>query len=65
MYFFKQICEFNTVQVFDGAEFNELDIPKIGNTAFILVSQSGETKDLHRCIEIAKQKNIMTIVMII
>lgn len=61
MYFFKQICEFNTVQVFDGAEFNELDIPKIGNTAFILVSQSGETKDLHRCIEIAKQKNIMTI----
>jgi glucosamine--fructose-6-phosphate aminotransferase (isomerizing) len=61
MYFFKQICEFNTVQVFDGAEFNELDIPKIGNTAFILVSQSGETKDLHRCIEIAKQKNIITI----
>jgi glucosamine--fructose-6-phosphate aminotransferase (isomerizing) len=61
MYYFKQLCNFNTVQVFDGAEFNEFDIPKIGNTCFILVSQSGETKDLHRCIEIAKHKNITTI----
>ena len=49
--FLKKICNFNTVQVFDGAEFELVDIPKIGNTAFILVSQSGETKDLHRCIE--------------
>ena len=61
MHFFKQICNLNTVQVFDGAEFNEFDIPNIGNTCFILVSQSGETKDLHRCIEIAKNKNITTI----
>ena len=61
MYYFKQLCNFNTVQVFDGAEFNEFDIPNIGNTCFILVSQSGETKDLHRCIEIAKHKNITTI----
>jgi len=61
MYFFKQLCQFNTVQVFDGAEFNEQDIPTIGNTAFILISQSGETKDLHRCIEISKNNNITTI----
>jgi glucosamine--fructose-6-phosphate aminotransferase (isomerizing) len=61
MYFFKQLCQFNTVQVFDGAEFNEQDIPTIGNTVFILVSQSGETKDLHRCIEISKNNNITTI----
>jgi len=61
MYFFKQICNFNTVQVFDGAEFYDYDIPKIGETAFILISQSGETKDLHRCIEIAKNNNITTI----
>jgi glucosamine--fructose-6-phosphate aminotransferase (isomerizing) len=61
MYFFKQLCKFNTVQVFDGAEFNEQDIPIVGNTAFILVSQSGETKDLHRCIEISKNNNITTI----
>lgn len=61
MYFFKQICNFNTVQVFDGAELNNCDIPKIGETAFILISQSGETKDLHRCVEIAKSNNITTI----
>ena len=61
MYFFKQLCQFNTVQVFDGAEFNVQDIPIIGNTVFILVSQSGETKDLHRCIEISKNNNITTI----
>jgi len=61
MYFFKQLCQFNTVQVFDGAEFNEQDIPIIGNTVFILISQSGETKDLHRCIEISKNNNITTI----
>ena len=60
-HFFKQVCNFNTVQTFDGAEFNEHDIPKIGNTAFILISQSGETKDLYRCIEIAKDNNITTI----
>jgi len=61
MYYFKQLCNFNTVQTFDGAEFNEYDIPKIGNTSFILISQSGETKDLHRCIEIAKKNKIVTI----
>jgi glucosamine--fructose-6-phosphate aminotransferase (isomerizing) len=49
------------VQTLDGAELNDYDIPKIGNTAFILISQSGETKDLHRCIEIAKKNNIITI----
>jgi len=61
MYFFKQLCNFNTVQTFDGAEFDNNDIPKIGQTAFILISQSGETKDLYRCIEIAKNNNITTI----
>ena len=50
--FLKKFCNFNTVQAFDGAEFELVDIPKIGETAFILVSQSGETKDLHRCIEL-------------
>jgi len=61
MYYFKQICNFNTVQVFDGADFNDVDIPKLGNTGIILISQSGETKDLHRCISIAKNNSITTI----
>lgn len=64
MYFFKQICNFNTVQVFNGADFNDFDIPTNGHTAVILVSQSGETKDLHRCINIAKNNNMTTIGLI-
>ena len=61
MYYLKKMCNFNSVQVFDGAEFNENDICKTGKTAVILISQSGETKDLHRCIDIAKQNNLVTI----
>jgi glucosamine--fructose-6-phosphate aminotransferase (isomerizing) len=61
MYYFKKMCNFNCVQTFDGAEFNEDDICKIGKTAVILISQSGETKDLHRCIGIAQQHKLVTI----
>lgn len=61
MHFFKRLTNLNTVQVFDGAEFSNYDIPRVGKTAVILVSQSGETKDLHRCIEIAHQANAVSI----
>ena len=61
MYFFKELCHFTTVQLFDGAEFNEFDIPKEGTTGLLLISQSGETKDLHRCIEIGKKNNLFLI----
>ena len=57
----KEIGGFNSVQLFDGAEFSELDIPKMGKTGLILLSQSGETKDLHRCIEIANGNDMMMI----
>lgn len=59
--FFKDLCDFNTIQIFDGAEFDISDVPKKGKTALILLSQSGETKDLHRCIGIAKKYDILTI----
>ena len=59
--YLKTLCNFNTVQIFDGAEFKENDIPKKGNTAFILLSQSGETKDLHRCISIGRKANAILI----
>ncbi len=59
--YFKSLCNFNTVQTIDGADFSIIDLPKNGNTALILISQSGETKDLHRCIQIAKEHNILTI----
>jgi glutamine---fructose-6-phosphate transaminase (isomerizing) len=59
--YFKELCNFNTVTIFDGAEFNSKDIPKIGNTALVFLSQSGETKDLHRCIKIGQDNNLFLI----
>jgi glucosamine--fructose-6-phosphate aminotransferase (isomerizing) len=61
LYFLKDLCDFHTVQLFDGAEFTEHDIPKQGKTALLLISQSGETKDLHRCIGIGKKNNLFLI----
>ena len=61
VHFFKKLCNFNTVQIIDGADFTHIDIPKYGKTALVLISQSGETKDLHRCIDIATSNNLMTI----
>jgi len=58
---FKNICDLNCVLLFDGAEFTSKDIPRIGNTTAIFISQSGETKDLHRCISIAKEHNVFTL----
>jgi glutamine---fructose-6-phosphate transaminase (isomerizing) len=60
-YYFKELCNFNTVQIFDGAEFSNKDIPKNGKTALILLSQSGETLDLVRCINIGKDNNLFLI----
>jgi len=48
---FKDLDIFDTVTIFDGAEFNENDIPRGGITGIIMVSQSGETKDLYRCFD--------------
>jgi glucosamine--fructose-6-phosphate aminotransferase (isomerizing) len=58
---FKSLDIFDTVVCYDGAEFNIKDIPKKGNIGVILLSQSGETKDLHRCIQIAKDYDLITI----
>ena len=60
-YFFKKISGFNTVQIFDGAEFTRYDVPKKGKTGLIMLSQSGETKDLHRCIDIGKELGLVMI----
>ncbi len=51
---FKMLRRFNSVQIFDGAEFSETDMPTKGKTCYIFLSQSGETKDLHRCLEMIK-----------
>ena len=58
---YKSLDIFDTVTIYDGAEFTIKDIPKRGKTGLVLLSQSGETKDLHRCLEIAKNYDLITI----
>ena len=60
-YYFKQFCNFNIVMVYDGADFCQNDIPNVGKSACIFLSQSGETQDLIRCLSICKQCDVMTI----
>lgn len=60
-YFFQNYANINQVFFTDGAEFIENDIPVLGFTIILLCSQSGETKDLHRCIKIAKKRQIPTV----
>ena len=57
---FKSFSIFKSVTIYDGAEFTENDIPD-GICGFVLLSQSGETRDLIACLDIAKSKSIMTI----
>jgi glucosamine--fructose-6-phosphate aminotransferase (isomerizing) len=58
---FKSLDIFDTVSIYDGADFNKHDIPKWGKVGAILISQSGETKDLHRCIQIIQENNMISI----
>jgi len=60
-HYFKELTNLNSIQVIDGAEFNKKDVLKLGKTGLLLLSQSGETKDLHRCIEIGKKNNLFMI----
>lgn len=60
-FFFKELCSFTTVMAIDGSEFTQYDIPKRGKTCAIFLSQSGETKDLYRCLNICRDNDIITI----
>ena len=56
-YYFNNIKIFNTVQVFDGSDFKVSDIPNYGKVLAILCSQSGETRDLIKCIDVCREKD--------
>lgn len=57
----------NHVICIDASEFSEADVPVEGKTGFVLLSQSGETKDLHRCIEVIRRMDspIISIVNVV
>lgn len=60
-YYFKELTHFDNVVALDGCEFSYSDIPKNSKTMAILLSQSGETRDLIVCLDMLKEKQIMTI----
>jgi glucosamine--fructose-6-phosphate aminotransferase (isomerizing) len=50
----------NHICSYDAAEFSALDIPKKGKTLVIMISQSGETMDLHRILPFVKERGCLT-----
>ena len=60
--FFKLLKSVDAVTVVDASEFTLEDIPSPReNIGALFLSQSGETKDVHLAIEIAKRNNIFTL----
>jgi len=63
----KQLRSFDSVAAIDAAETESKDFPCVGNfesTGLIVVSQSGETKDVHRVVVTAMEKGIAAISVI-
>jgi len=50
----------NHISAYDAAEFTISDIPKRGKTLVIMISQSGETMDLHRIMPFVKERGCLT-----
>jgi len=61
LHFFKDLCNLTTVTAYDGSEFEKDDIPRRGACCAVFLSQSGETKDLYRCVKICRDNDIFTI----
>ena len=57
---FQQLGNVNHICTYDAAEFSVLDIPKKGKTLVIMISQSGETMDLHRILPFVKERGCLT-----
>ena len=60
-YFFQTSNVFNTVLCYDASEFEMSDIPKKGQTLFLLLSQSGETLDLIRVQELLNENRLLNV----
>ena len=58
---FRQLGQFDTVQVFDASEIQDNDLPKRGKVGLVVISQSGETKDCHRALQELKNNIIISI----
>jgi glucosamine--fructose-6-phosphate aminotransferase (isomerizing) len=65
--YFRDLGSFTTVQALDGSEFTTRDIPskQADKTAVIFLSQSGETKDLYRCLKVCRNSDILITIGVI
>lgn len=58
--YFKILEAVQSVQVLDASEFSIKDIPRpYSDVGILVLSQSGETKDVHRSMEIAQANSIL------
>lgn len=58
---FRSIAGFDTVQVIDASEFDMSYLDNMKDIGMLALSQSGETKDVMRCLEMASLKaNLIT-----
>lgn len=60
-YLMRSMVSFETVQVIDAAEIEDSNFNLTGEVALLVISQSGETKDTHRVVEMAKSKGIVVL----
>jgi glucosamine--fructose-6-phosphate aminotransferase (isomerizing) len=56
-YIFKQMRFFNIVKAMDASEFTVYDKPIEGNTCYVFLTQSGETKNLQMCLPLCNDDN--------
>lgn len=59
--YFKNQKVFYNVASYDAAEFTMNDIPRVGKTGIIMMSQSGETRDIIKVLHMTRDNNIFTI----
>jgi len=60
-FYFKELTNLNIILPINACEFELNDIPKLGKTAILFISQSGETRDLYKILEDVKKLDVLTI----
>lgn len=55
---FENLCTFDTIQGLDASEFRSSSLPRKGKICAILVSQSGETRDLVKHVSLLRSMDI-------
>eukprot|EP01130_Rhizamoeba_saxonica_P014122 TRINITY_DN6121_c0_g2_i2.p1 TRINITY_DN6121_c0_g2~~TRINITY_DN6121_c0_g2_i2.p1 ORF type:complete len:634 (-),score=111.52 TRINITY_DN6121_c0_g2_i2:1801-3702(-) len=54
----RQLHCFETIQVIDAAELSLQHLPEKGRSGLLVISQSGETKDVHRALTLCQQNEM-------